>query len=497
MGRMPTAFGRIESDCDGILGQGVYSMRTSFTAFAIVVLFVAPSSGQGDGGGDNDGTDNAAGISINAEGMVNNLQFKPPSPKLGIKQRQALATKHLSSDLNKYSKLRCVSLVRLQERIKELIEGDTKLSPDVAFLAGVQRIDYVFVDTENNDLILAGPGEGFAPTQSGRVIGITTARPPLRLDDLIVALRTVPKTANLGCSIDPVPERLAKTQDWISRNSQAATAQIVAARYQKMAEILGAQNVTVWGLPEDSHLANVFVEADYRMKRVVMGLENPKVRGFRSHLAMLKPGKNSLRRWWFTPLYDEFERSEDQTAWKFSGQRAQLLSQEEYSNAAGERFDSPHKLLSAEKFAQQFTKKFPEMCRNVAVFAELQNAFDVTLLAAILSKYEIAERIGWEMSLLLDEQQLPAEVLTPAKLVPTLANVKRHSGRLVLGVIGGGVMISPRRTFDNLTIKASPDVAAQQTQATNARGKNWWWDAKPIPDKQTKKTAKKKAANNG
>ncbi|MFK7819417.1 MAG: DUF1598 domain-containing protein, partial [Planctomycetaceae bacterium] len=345
------------------------------------------------------------------------------------------------------------------------------------YLAGLQRIDYVLVLPNEKDLILAGPGEGFAPSPSGRAIGVTSARPPLRLDDLLTALRTVAKGGQLGCSIDPVAERLAKTQQWIAQNSSPASQQVAVARYEKMAKLLGLQDITLWGLPEDSHLAQVFVEADYRMKRIVMGHENPRVRGFKSHLAMLKPGTNSLRRWWFTPYYDTFEKNEDGTAWHFAGQRAQLSSQEEYSNAAGERFDSPHKLASAEKFAQQFTKKFPDLCRNVAVFAELQNVFDLTVFAALLQKEQMAERISWDMSLLMDADRLPTKTFVPAKQIPTTANCKSYSGRLVLGVVGGGVMINPQRTLATLKTKRTAEVTNRLKTAIEKRVDQWWWDA--------------------
>jgi hypothetical protein len=111
---------------------------------------------------------------------------------------------------------------------------------------------------------------------------------------------------------------------------------------------------------------------------------------------MLKPGKGSLFRWWFIPLYDKFETNADSTAWRFAGQRAQLLSQEEYANAAGQRFAKPHTAQSANRFAKQFTERFYELSKNVAVFSELQNAFDLTVFAALIKKHNVVERIGWD-----------------------------------------------------------------------------------------------------
>lgn len=453
--------------------------------------------GQGGGPGGGGGNNQPAGIAIDPNGVVSNLQFKAPSTKLARKHREALAAANLPADLNSWSDLRCVSLVKLEARLREVVAAKLEIPVELKYLAGLQRIDYVFVFPEQGDLVLAGPGEGFAPGPSGRPLGTQSARPPLRLDDLLVALRVVAKAGQLGCSIDPVPARLAQTQQWINANSQPANTAVAKARYEKMAEILGLQNVTVWGLPEDSHLAQVFVEADFRMKQLVMGLENPRVRGFKSHLAMLRPGGNSLRRWWFTPLYDEFELNDDHTAWHFAGPRAQLLSQEEYTNGAGERFDSAQKLISAEKFAQQFSRLFPELCKNVAVFAELQNAFDLTVFAALLTKHRLPARLGWDMSLLMDGERLPTEKLIPAKQIPTSSNCKRHSGRLVLGIIGGGVVITPRQTFDRLKMKPTAEVEQKRVAALQSRADHWWWDAAipPETNNKTKQTKDNRKAN--
>ena len=41
-------------------------------------------------------------------------------------------------------------------------------------------------------------------------------------------------------------------------------------------ESLGLQNITLHGVPANSHYAQVLVEADYRMKLIGIGLEKPK-----------------------------------------------------------------------------------------------------------------------------------------------------------------------------------------------------------------------------
>ena len=76
------------------------------------------------------------------------------------------------------------------------------------YLAGMQRVQYVFVYPQHNDIVLAGPGEGWKLNAQGEVVGITTNRPVLLLDDLKVALRSIEavQTTGISCSIDPTPD---------------------------------------------------------------------------------------------------------------------------------------------------------------------------------------------------------------------------------------------------------------------------------------------------
>ena len=53
-------------------------------------------------------------------------------------------------------------------------------------LAGLLRVRYVFYYPESKDIVLAGPAEGWVPDASGRVVGITSGRPVLQLQDLAV-----------------------------------------------------------------------------------------------------------------------------------------------------------------------------------------------------------------------------------------------------------------------------------------------------------------------
>jgi hypothetical protein len=439
--------------------------------------------GAGGAGGAAGGAGGAAGgILIDAIGVVTPIYSKSKSPALAKRRLESLAKEHLSADVNAASPLRKVSLVRLEAACRETIQAQRRVTPEMEHLAGLQRIDYVFVFPETKDVVIAGPAEGFAPDDVGRVVGVNSQRPPLRIDDLIVALRCVERNGGrLGCSIDSVPARMADLERWVRENSTPATATVARARYDSMAEILGMQDVRVWGVPADSHFAQVLVEADYRMKLLSVGLEVAPVRGFRSHLAMLTPGGNSVQRFWFAPLYDAFFTTADRSAFELAGPRAQLLSQEEVTNVLGQRSDAATTRISTQKFAQQFTEKFPELAESIGVFSDLRNLIDLAIVAALVKQERLAERADWTMSLFLDEKQAALAPGRVPKQVRSVANAKTVGGRTVIGLVAGGVEIDAPRIVKQVALREEPGrrldgVRTAATKTAPPAAQRWWWD---------------------
>lgn len=429
--------------------------------------------GQGGQGG-NQGN-RAGGVAIDAEGVLTVAIGKEATDKLALKRLEAVAKETLGRDLAKFSALRKVSLVKLEQAVAKRLEDKQPLTSDMQFLAGLQRIDYVFIYPETGDLVIAGPAEGFAGNSVGRVVGVTTGRPPLRLDDLIVGLR-VGRRGAIGCSIDPVPENHAKMLAAAKVNSGPATPDAIAAKYQNLTKILGNQVVTVNGVPADSHFAQVMIEADYRMKLMSVGREQPRVNGFHSQLDYQKPGDTIYQRWWFTPLYDSLKTTDDGDAYQFSGQRLQLLSQDEFISVSGQRTPATER-FSSQKYAKIFTEKLPELAIAVPVIGELQNLTDIAILSALIRRENLATKLNWKMDVFLDSTKLPhVSGPTPLK-VPSIGNWKR-SGQLMLGMIGG-VTIQADSTLTRMT-----DSAEKSRELGSSRSRSvmptdlstWWWD---------------------
>ena len=441
--------------------------------------------GFGGGGGGGNNQNNSSGIRIDANGIVSLTVAVDGNVGLDKKRREALAKKHLSQDLNQRSTLRMVSLVQLEKQLDSILSQEAPVPDELFYLAGLQRIDHVFVLPDEQDLIIAGPAEGFVPDPVGRMIGVESTRPTLRLDDLIVALRTVPRSAQIGCSIDPVPSRIADLQKFI-RQGVPATQQEVEARFNQMDDILGLQDVRIDGVPNDSHFATMLVEADYRMKRIAIGIENPAIKGLKSHLSMLGNGGNVMQRWWFVPFYDAIYRSEDGLSFQFVGQRAQLLAEDEVTDEQGNRSSAATTQKSTHAFARQFTQKFAQLAEKSPVFAELQNLIDWVMLAALLQQEHIPEQIGWKQSLYLDATRLTYPTFDTPKQIPSSVSYKR-TGNLVVGLVGGGVSIRTQQRLD--IVKASEQTASNldvarrsATEIQPSPTHSWWWDA-PVTEK--------------
>ena len=107
------------------------------------------------------------------------------------------------------AEMRKISLRGLEAALRgTLAKNLTELPDEIVYLAGMQRIQYVLVYPEQHDIVLAGPGEGWKVDDAGHVVGVTTGRPVLLLEDLLVALQAVDTRPDQGISvsIDPTAE---------------------------------------------------------------------------------------------------------------------------------------------------------------------------------------------------------------------------------------------------------------------------------------------------
>jgi hypothetical protein len=414
-------------------------------------------------------TQQVGGVSIDARGVVTKVRVD----ELGeLVRARTAALAPVPGDL-KQAAPRKVSLRRLEAAIAEHRKNGTPLADDMRYLAGLQRIQYVFVYPEQKDIVLAGPAEGWRISPDGEIVGETTNRPVMLLDDLLVALRATEAMRDFGisCSIDPTSEGLARFQALIKSQRRAPDDPDPLKR--SIEQAMGPQTITLKGVPEDSHFARVLVAADYRMKRYGMGFDDPPLDGLPSYLQMMKAsgGGGLAPRWWLTLDYDALVTDGAGLAWEFRKSGVKAVTEDRVLMASGQLRDTSRRNPLAEKWAHNMTARYEELAVREAIWGQLRNCMDLAVLAALISHHNLAGKCGWDMSLLLNPD-VPVETYHAPHHVDTLANVLAKRGGLIVSA-SGGVAINPWKVLES----PGEDPSLGQSRAKAAPGKtNWWWN---------------------
>lgn len=438
------------------------------------LLFIRSASAQQlPPGGQNPNANQVGGISIDAEGLIDLVK------KSSIRPAQSSRENSKPRGNGATATLRKVSLPRLDRALAKVQEQQLLLDRMQRQLSGLTRIDYLIVDEDGGDLILAGPAEEFIQDEQQIGWGRWSGRPTVRLDDWLVIWRSLQRHAELGCSIDPDPARLAQLQRFVAQNNSPALPAVVEQRFQQMTHILGNHHIRVFGVAPDSQVARVLVEADYRMKLIALGLNQP-IPGIRSHLSFLTNSGNSMQRWWFVPLLEELTFL-NETIYHWSGPRWQLVSQEEYLDSQGKKNDAPHTRWSTQAFAKHITEKYHVLADHIACFAELQNLLDLSLVAILIEEKQLLRRTRWTPVAMLDADNWPHQRTPIPRQTRPMFNVKRVNSGMVVGVISGGVVITGHRLLQR---SSTPEQSIQRElslireQALSRRPANddWWWD---------------------
>ncbi|MBN2022325.1 MAG: DUF1598 domain-containing protein [Pirellulales bacterium] len=443
---------------------------------ALAAVVLAPAGAQGQFV--------PAGVVVDAQGVLHKQVVRDPDGSL-TRQRAAAALATLDRDVAAVSPDRKISLTRLEAQLRRQQGVPTEA---MRYLAGLQRVRYVFYYPETKDIVIAGPAQGWMTDLTGRVVGLKNGRPTLQLQDLVVALRAFgpdgKETPEIGCSIDPTPEGLAAFQQFQRRMvveyQRRGPARTLPFIVEGSRETLGMHNVTVTGVSPNTHFAQVLVEADYRMKLIGIGLEQPPIR-LASYVDRASPShaaSNALQRWFFTPDYHCVRVGEDGLAMELVGDGVQLVGADEMVAGDGVRRQASRADRASQAFVTGFTKKYPELADRSPVFAELRNLIDLAVAAAFMQQQGYYEKAGWDLGLLGNEKDFAAEVYQAPKQVETIINVV-SKGNSVMTPIGGGVHIEPTQALDAENLLEDEggkvDAARKQVKIQLAEGQ-WWWD---------------------
>jgi hypothetical protein len=397
----------------------------------------------------------------------------------------------LAADPHRASKLRYVSLPRLEREIVRRQDAHKPLDATMLALAGLQRIQYIFVYPESGDLVLAGPAGDWKVAKFGRVVSADTGQPIERLDDLLVLLRRGQQSSDsyFGCMINPRQDGLAQVQDFLSKTSSRPLEPSQRdAWIAKLRDLLGKQDISFFGVDPTSRVARVLVEADYHMKLIGMGLADG-VDGVDSYLDMVvvsrKPASPmSVLRWWFALNYSAIRTSPEGNAYELAGQGVRVESENEMLAAQGKRVHTGQSDPLNQKFADNFTTHFSEVAKTYPIYGELRSIFDLSLAVALIQADHLAERANWKPERFLDNEKLRLPQGPVAKEVDTVANYRVANARTIIAGVSGGVMVAPADALAKTRESASAETVAARNQPTplaDPESGVWWWDQVPPP----------------
>jgi hypothetical protein len=411
------------------------------------------------------------GVSIDAHGVVG---AKIPEEAKLIREQYVKDFRPVPAELNAPVELRKISLRAIEEAVaKSQADITYKLPDEIRYLGGIQRIQYVFVYPEENDIVLAGPGEGWKVDENANHVGVTTGRPVLRLEDLMVALRTVDNARQGGItvSIDPSEEgrqRYAQLQ----RSIKQVTGETLVA----IEKAFGPQQITISGVPDTSRFAIMMFCSDYHMKRIAMKLDPSPVKGLPSYVDMIKSSRagagSVMPRWWLACNYEPLGKSPDGLAYEIRGPGVKVLTEDELIGADGSVKGTGKVNANAQKWADLMTEKYDELSVKQPVFGELRNLMDLCVVAALIAKDDLLGKAKLEIPTLASENSKLGVVKWHApKTVPTQVSATKHSGGTIV-TASGGVEINSWE-IANQTVESA---AAAEVRSKSAGSGSLWWN---------------------
>ncbi len=466
-------------------GQGGGNEPDFESLIELIKTTVEPASWD-DVGGPGTMSKFPTGVYVDARGVLKPLMKEEKAGNLAA-LREASGPRRGGEDARRSSPLRMVSLTRLEKQVQLLLAAGRQPSEEMQVLAGLQRIQYVFVYPESGDLVLAGPAGDWKPGPENILVSADTGGPVVRLDDLVVVLRQMMsgEQAAFGCLINPRQEALARVKAFVSKSNQHAIQSEQRNHWlEQLRDQVGKQDIEVYGLDARTRAARVMVEADYRMKLVGMGLEKG-VPGVKSYLASitLAPGEApppmDVLRWWFTLNYDAVSATQDRRAFAIRGQGVKVESENEHLTAEGVQIHTGESDDLNRKFAHDFTAHFDALCGKYPIYAELRNLFDLALVGALVHQEGLADKVGWHLTCFGDPKAFAVELGETPKEVETVVNCRVVNGRVILAGVSGGVRVHPASLVRRQAIEISRDGSLGDERATATRkpsGDNWWWD---------------------
>jgi hypothetical protein len=339
-------------------------------------------------------------------------------------------------------------------------------------------------------VVIGGPAEGWRYNEKGIAVGRESGRATLFLDDFVTVLRTFAPhgPGYFNCQIVPRKEGLRRIKQFVEESNTRGPIDSTAVKNwtNQLQQQLGLQDVEINGIPDDSRVAAVIFEADYRLKMIGIG-KLPGGSGIPSIFELLPKTDevNSQQmdalRWWLSMKYDAVMHSADRNVFEIDGSAVLCQSENERISKTGQRIHTGKSEAANRVFASNFTSHYAELAEHDPVFADLQNIFDLSLVAALLADNRIPDRLGWDLGAFAPAGAYHTAHFQTPKSIMSVVNHRVYNGKDIVVQVAGGVDGQIRNVLND------PHVFRESAKLARAQSKGrspelpegrWWWDAK-------------------
>ena len=411
------------------------------------------------------------GVNISPDGVLNGE--RTALPKDALKQLRDNVSNN-NVDMEKVG-LRMVSTKGLEAAYRKSVK-EGQIPAAVRYMAGLQRIEYII--RTDDDIILAGPAEPIHVDGDGNVVGKESGMPVLNTEDFIIALRhanNARQGQGVSVSIDPTEEGVKNYQELVNEMRRKRMS-FHPDHAPKVEEAYGPQTIRLSGVPKNSRFAQILVSADYKMKRLAMGLEQtPDFLPSLLHMAKAKNKGfgNAAPRYWMECNYEPCSVSSDKDVWKLNGTGVKTLAQETKFDSNGNRMGKGKTNKMAKRWADMMTEKFAQLSKVEPVFRELRNLMDMSVVAAIITKENMMKKSNIEAPSFTSAGVPTPEWNVPAK-VPSQCSFVKIAGSTIF-TASGGVTVDSFGVAEKTKVD---DSLSKMIAKVDVPADRWWWNAK-------------------
>ena len=427
------------------------------------------------------------GVRVAPTGLLHRLTSEEQSgvlASLGVQARKA----DLNSDVARRSDLRLVSLTRLERAVAQRLAEGESVPETMAQLAGLSQIKYVMVYPDSHEIVIGGPAEAWQYNAQGQPVGANSGRPTLQLDDLVTVLRTFARgDADFGCSINTRDAGVRALTDFVQKSQARGPLSSTSVRnwVNQLQQKLGRQDIEIWGVPNDSRVARVIVEADYRMK--LIGIDKldagKEIPSYFDLLAATQPNGGQTMdalRWWLTMKYDAVAHSPDKSVFEIQGSSVLCQSENQFLTADGKHVPTGQSEPTNRLFAQNFTTHYERLASRDPVFADMQNIFDLALVSALIQHEKLNDKSGWDLGVFTPRGEYATAHYAVPKEIDSVVNHRVYNGRDIVVQVAGGVKGDFMSVVKDAKLTPeSPRLTsiARAAKAPELPAGRWWWDA--------------------